>query len=386
MMPPSDAALASVRGPVDRAQGLPNAHYTDPALFQRERQALLLDGWAALGVAAQVPEPGDAEPIGFAGVPLLLLRDRSGRVRVFQNVCRHRGMILVAEKRRIEGALRCPYHSWCYALDGRLVATPHVGGPGQNIHAAVDRDSLGLIEVRAQVWRDVVWVNVSGDAPPLAEVMAPAVKRWAAFDQPMYHGGAESSFTLDVACNWKLAVENYCESYHLPWVHPGLNSYSRLEDHYNIVEPGHFSGQGTRVYRPPVGGQGARFPDFPGLPEKWQSGAEYLALYPNVLMGVHRDHVFTIILHPDGPARTREQVHIYYAAPDTDADLRARNAAQWREVFEEDIFVVEGMQAGRHAPGFDGGRFSPVMDEATHCFHDWAATRLASAASVGVTG
>jgi choline monooxygenase len=91
-----------------------------------------------------------------------------------------------------------------------------------------------------------------------------------------------------VACNWKLAVENYCESYHLPWVHPGLNSYSRLEDHYNIVAPRSFSGQGTTVYAPALGD--AAFPDFPGLPAKWDTAAEYVALYPNVLFGVHRDH------------------------------------------------------------------------------------------------
>ena len=60
------------------------------------------------------------------------------------------------------------------------------------------------------------------------------------------------------------------------------------------------------------------------------------------------------------------------------ADLREKNAVMWREVFEEDVFVVEGMQAGRHAPGFDGGKFSPVMDEPTHTFHDWVARQFAA--------
>jgi len=388
---PSPAAapapdLAAVLGPVEAARGLPNAQYTDPARHAEEERALLGAGWAGCAVAAQVPEIGDALPLTFAGQPLLLIRDRAGTVRVFLNVCRHRGMILVDAPRRIEGAIRCPYHSWCYATDGRLVATPHVGGPGTNVHPAVERSELGLMEVRSHVWRDVVWVNLSGDAPPFEEAFAPLIARWAEFEgKPLHHGGPESAFSLDVACNWKLAVENYCESYHLPWVHPGLNSYSRLEDHYNIEAPGAFSGQGTRVYRQMVAGDGgAAFPDFDGLSAAWETGAEYIAAYPNVLMGVHRDHAFAILLIPQGPAATREEVHLYYATPDVPEARRQDNAALWRQVFEEDVFVVEGMQRGRAAEGFDGGRFSPAMDAPTHCFHAWAAARLMAHRQAGL--
>ena len=381
---PSD--LTAVHAPVETARGLPNAHYIDPAVFAEERTALLFDQWAGLAVASDVPEPGDAKPITFLGMPLLLLRGRDGDLRVFQNICRHRGMILVEEPRRIEGAIRCPYHSWCYGTDGRLVTTPHVGGPGQNTHDAIQRETLGLIEVRSHVWRDVVWINVSGTAPAFEEAMAGALARWADFERPLYHGGADSRFELAVNSNWKLAVENYCESYHLPWVHPGLNSYSRLEDHYNIEEPGAFSGQGTLVYRQLTDDRGALFPDFPAMSDKWDTAAEYLAIYPNVLLGAHRDHAFAIVLLPEGPERTVEQIHLYYARPDTDDALRARNTALWKTVFEEDIFVVEGMQRGRHAAGFDGGKFSPAMDGPTHCFHAWAAGQIAARRAAAASG
>jgi len=206
--------------------------------------------------------------------------------------------------------------------------------------------------------------------------MAEAMARWTEFEQPLYHGGDDSRFELEVACNWKLAVENYCESYHLPWVHPGLNSYSRLEDHYHIEAPGAFSGQGTLVYRQITNETGNSFPDFDGLSDKWDTAAEYLSIFPNVLLGTHRDHAFAIVLVPHGPDRTVEHVHLYYAVPDTDSGLRQRNTRQWKTVFEEDIFVVEGMQRGRHATGFDGGRFSPAMDGPTHLFHDWVAARM----------
>ena len=76
------------------------------------------------------------------------------------------------------------------------------------------------------MWRDVVFVNLSGLAPEFSYIARPLRERWAEFEQPIYSGGADSMFTLEVDCNWKLAVENYCEAYHLPFIHPGLNSYS----------------------------------------------------------------------------------------------------------------------------------------------------------------
>lgn len=386
-MPDPITDLSAVRRPIESAQGLPNGHYTDPQVIAEENKALLLGQWAGLAVAADVPEPGDAVPLSFLDIPLLLLRDRQGQVRVFQNICRHRGMILVEEPRRIEGAIRCPYHSWCYGTDGRLVSTPHVGGPGRNTHEGIDRSELGLIEVRSHIWRDVVWINLSGDAPAFEEAMGDVIARWAEFDQPLYHGGDDSKFDLTVRANWKLAVENYCESYHLPWVHPGLNSYSRLEDHYHIEEPGRFSGQGTLVYRQIRSEtDGSTFPDFEGLSDKWQTAAEYISVFPNVLLGVHRDHAFAIILTPEAADRTVEKVHLYYSRPDTDPALRAQNARLWKMVFEEDIFVVEGMQRGRLSPGFDGGRFSPVMDGPTHLFHDWVAGKLEAHRAIAAAG
>ena len=368
--------LSHVRRPVSEAQGLPNPHYIDSQVFNEEKHAVLFSSWSGLAVTADVPDIGDAVPLTFVCMPLLVIRDKSNTVRVLQNTCRHRGMILVEAPRKIEGALRCPYHSWCYSTEGRLVSTPHVGGPGQNTHESIDRDLLGLIKVRSHIWRDVIWINIDGTALPFEDANADLIARWAEFDKPLYHGGADSAFQLEVECNWKLAVENYCESYHLPWVHPGLNSYSRLEDHYHIEKPDSYSGQGTLVYRQLKAADGQVFADFEDVGEKWNEAAEYITVYPNVLLGVHRDHAFAIVLVPESTERTVENIHLYYATPKTNDAMRAANTEQWKSVFEEDIFVVEGMQKGRHSPNFDGGRFSAVMDSPTHCFHAWVAGKI----------
>jgi choline monooxygenase len=372
--------LKSVLAPVEEARGLPNAFYVEPGLFEEEKVRVFYRNWAGIGFAKDIAEPGDALPIDFLGNPLLAVRGKDGKVRVFQNTCRHRGMILLEEKTRLNRVIRCPYHSWCYGLDGSLKVTPHVGGSGCDKHAGIRPEELGLFEIRSQVFRDVIFVNLSGDAPAFEDYAAELMGRWREFDQPLFHAGPDSSFSLEVEGNWKLAVENYCESYHLPFVHPGLNSYSKLEDHYHIEEPGKFSGQGTLVYSPTLDEGGRSFPDFPGLASKWDRAAEYVSFFPNVLFGVHRDHAYAILLEPLAQTRTRERVEIYYAseaALDGElADLRARNALLWKGIFIEDIGVVEGMQRGRHGQKFDGGKFSPVMDGPTHLFHHWVASQF----------
>ncbi len=372
--------LDKVNGPVKGAKGLPSVLYTSQDAFDLEREHIFKRGWACIGFGQDVPEPGDAKPIDFMGMPLLLLRDHEGQIKVFENVCRHRGMILVEEPKNFGGVIRCPYHSWCYSMDGKLRATPHVGGPGINKSDAIDPTKTGLTPIATGVFMDVVFVNVSGDAEDFDNFIAPLRKQLADFaDKPLYPASDSKGFTLDIQANWKLILENNCESYHLPWVHPGLNSYSRLEDHYCFIEQG-FSGQGTLVYNPGLHPE-IDLPDFADLPSKWDKSAEYPSVYPNVFFAVHRDHFWAAHLDPKAHDRTTERVMLYYASEEAAesadfAPLRAENARLWKEVLSEDIFVTQGMQRGRGAVSFDGGVFSPEMDSPTHAFHAWVAQRL----------
>ena len=363
--------------PIDQASGMPNWFYTSPDAIMAEKDKVFTPGWVGVGFAKDVPEPGDVKPVEFLGDPFIIAHGRDGQIRVFHNACRHRGVKLVQEAGKTTGLLRCPYHAWCYSTEGQLKQTPHVGGPGVHSHPGIDKSTLGLIEVRSHVYLDVVFVNISGDAAPFEEFFTSVLERWKEFDKPIYHGGAESSFKLDVKTNWKLAVENYCEAYHLPFIHPGLNEVSKLEDHENILSDGPYAGQLTRAFTEFKDESGRNFSFFDGLSERWNKEAEYIVFYPNVMLGVHKDHTFSIILEPKAENRTLEHIEIYYASDEMrDEDHRAMretNSTFWKGVFKEDVGVIEAMQEGRKADGFDGGHFSPVMDEATHHFHQWMA-------------
>ena len=90
--------------------------------------------------------------------------------------------------------------------------------PGENDRADIKRSELGLIEIRSHPWRDVVWINVNGNALKFRVVVADAMECWCKFEQSLFHGSAESRFNLEVNCDWKLAAENFYVSYHLLWV------------------------------------------------------------------------------------------------------------------------------------------------------------------------
>jgi len=380
---PVSAVLSAVLAPTAQARGLPNDVYTSDGYFERERDTLFARTWVCIGRGSDAPLPGDVHPVNLMGFPMVLVRDEAGRLRVFHNVCSHRGNRLVAERCKVKGVLRCPYHSWTYKLDGTLRGTPHIGGIGKHELHGFEPCKHGLRSVRSAEWLDLVFVNLSGEAPAFEAHIAPLVQRWSGLVSArdlagLAMGQSHAQIDMELGANWKLAVENFCESYHLPWVHPALNKRSRLEDHYHILGDDLFAGQGTIVYDPDYL-DGERFPTFEDWPEDKRTFAEYVALFPNVWIGLHVDHLYTVILSPEAKDRTVESFKFYYlgeGAGERFSNKRAISLAAWHEVFAEDIDVVEGMQKGRASPAFRGGVFSPVMDEPTHSFHRWVARRL----------
>ena len=421
------AHLTAVDRPIAAARGLPNAAYTAAEFHRFERAHLFARAWTALAFCADHATPGRVTPVDFMGWPLLIACARDGRPAVFHNVCSHRGRRLVDAPKTTGGLLVCPYHAWAYDLSdasGRLKSTPHIGGVGAHQADGFCRAAHGLKSVRSHCWLGVLFIDLSGDAPAFEEYAAPLVARYRPYLGAAMDGGAaaaealaspatDAGLTLEADCNWKLAVENYCEAYHLPWIHPSLNDYSPLQDHYAVIVSEDFAGQGTRTFRPALGdgvgdgdgdgvgggdgdgvgdgggdggGDGA-LPEFPDWPAAQRETAEYPVFYPNLLLGFQVNHFFALIIRPLAAGRIREEVRLFYTGDGAHAArcqaARAANLAAWTRVFSEDISAVEGMQRGRQSPGFGGGVFSPAMDAPTHHFHRWVARKYRAALGDG---
>jgi choline monooxygenase len=364
----SPRAIEALQRPTAEAAGLPSIAYTSPDFLRLEQKLLFAPGWIYAGRTGDVAQPGDARPVSLAGMPLILLRNRTGEIKAFHNVCSHRNALLLREPCTGRPTLTCPYHSWTYDLDGRLIRTPHIGGQDLHSCAGLERNELGLKPVRVEEWAGLLFVNATGDAPPLADWLRPITERWNAYDfARLRYGGGR---TYEIRTNWKHAVENYLESYHLPWVHPGLNSYSRMADHYCFFAGQDAGGQGTEVYAP-GSKDGLSLPSME-LPDDTVKRGEYPVLFPNLMTGLQSDHFFLIDVIPLTPELTRERFDIYFfgdeAMDEAHRAIREQTIERWDEVFREDIDVVERLQQGHASPAATGGRFSPAQDQAVHHF------------------
>ena len=378
--------LDIVSEPISKAHGLPNECYISKEYTLIERKKLFEDKWIVIGVGSSIPNAGDVKPIDLLGMPILIVRTKKNEIKVFHNICSHRGVKLVKESGKIRNVLRCPYHSWSYDLDGKLIATPHIGG--MNIHQTpeFDRSKSNLKEIRSYIWLDLIMININNNEISFEDYISPLSERWEKFwslkdRELIHHANDYGYFKLNAKCNWKFAIENYCESYHLPWVHPDLNSYSKLEDHYHIQGlPNRFAGQGTIVYNPRFEGN-EKFPYFPNWPKDKENIAEYVALFPNVMLGIHKDHYYAYWLEPINHEFTIEHMEIYYVGDEAATSkryktLRQKNHKQWEDIQKEDVDIIQSMQIGRNSPAYNGGNFSPKMDNPTHHFHKWVIGNL----------
>ena len=378
--------LDVVNNSIEKAHGLPNECYTSKDYTLIERKKLFEDKWIVVGVASSIPEIGDVKPIDILGMPILILRNKQNEIKVFHNVCSHRGVKLVSKSGKINSLIRCPYHSWSYSLDGELIATPHIGGMNKHSVEGFDKSKSNLKEIRSYIWLDLIMININQNEMSFEEYIKPLSDRWEKFwpikdRELIHHSNDFGYFKLNAKCNWKFAIENYCESYHLPWVHPGLNSYSKIEDHYHIQGlPNRFAGQGTVVYNPQFKGK-EKLPSFPNWPKDKENIAEYVALFPNVMLGIHKDHYYAYWIEPINHEFTLEHMELYYvgeqaAQANKFKSLRKQNHKQWEDIQREDVDIIQGMQTGRNSPSYNGGNFSPVMDNPTHHFHKWVAQNL----------
>ena len=373
--------LCKINKSVGQASGLPNHAYTDPEFFKLEITGIFASTWTCIGNACSVPEPGDLKPVSFLGSPLLLCRDNNSGVRVYHNVCSHRGNELVWKSGHVNNVITCPYHAWCYGLDGKLLVTPHIGGKDVHHVDTLDKAKHGLKEARSVVWMDLVFVNLSGNALEFSEHIAPLqarIDKLASSSQfdTLRPASSHGQLTIKFAGNWKLAVENNLDAYHLPWVHPDLNAVSKFENHYDYFEANLYAGQGSSNYDHEQI-KDMSFPLLEGWPEKV---AEYPTLFPNVFLGFHCDHYWTRIVEPISESETLDHLQIYYPGEAADSEeygfSRETRLQVWSKVFKEDIEVVEGMQRGRMSQGFSGGVFSPALDSPSHYFSKWVANQL----------
>ena len=352
-------ALDALDGPVETASALPNVCYTSPAWQKLEFERLFARSWFVAGFVQDVPEPGDAMPVEAFGIPLLVLRDLDGGVRVFHNVCRRRRTVLVTGKCAGLRQLAGPCRDRTYDLDGSLKRDPPFeGGNYQD-------DVSGLVPIRSEVWHHWIFVNLDGQAPTLEDYLAPAADLVRDYDL----GAARHAGTVhfEIAANWKLALENYIEPYHVFSAHPRLHDFVPMSERTPSRIDRHVMWN-RYLFRASEPGRGEGLPYFPNLSAEAARQGIWFILPTAFGVEVYPDHVASFHVAPVAPDRCRERIDVYLvgeAATSPDwADGRQAVLDMWNELNHEDIGLIESMQRGRMSPAYDGGSLSAYWDEA----------------------
>lgn len=353
---------------------LPGRYYFDAAIFAAERERIFGRRWLCVGYAAQLREPGAYLTVELGDESALVVRGRDGALRAFLNVCRHRGARLCAEPcGQLAGTIRCKYHAWTYALDGRLIGVPNMPGEG------LDREARGLVPVALAEWAGLLFLNFAegtdaSEVPAFTE--AALLERFgetALFARyRLDELRVARSIGYDVRANWKLVIENFLECYHCGPMHPELCDLLPGFRGGAAYQQGHGTVFAAGVEAFTLSGKASR-PALQDLTEDDRRRYYGLVIKPTVLLSLLPDHVVVHRLWPEGPDRTRI-VCDWLFHPDTIArpDFDPEDAvALFDLVNRQDWEVCELAQAGMRSRAFrDGGVYVP-LEHHIRRFNEW---------------
>ena len=343
-----DHVKAKVQPPAPEDCEIPVEYYTDPAWFERERAELWRRHPIIVGHASMLKQAGDHFTHDALGVPLLIARDRSGDIRAFYNVCRHRGVRLVEDDdiRRRPG-FTCPYHHWTYDLDGGLKHVPLK----DELFAGVDLSCRGLRRVPCAVRQGFIWVQIDGleddAAPDVAAHLDSVEQDFAAFgmgDQYFYRRTSSVK-----KANWKLIIDAFQDGYHVVRLHqktvgPFFIDGGAVQERAGLnLRAAIARNELTEVLE--------------ASPDQWRprhhvSYAHYI--FPNTIMVFHPDYVSQLGLFPKAADET-EIIHHCFIPTEPKTE---KEQAHWRRAFAmvedgvfhaEDYYVCESTQKGLHS-------------------------------------
>jgi choline monooxygenase len=368
---------AGVRRPLLEAETPPPWIYTSQAFYQREVERMFRRDWQFLGRTEQVPQPGDYFSLEFAGVPLIIVRGQDQVVRAFANTCRHRGSLLLDAGKGHCKAIVCPYHSWTYALDGRLAGTPDMDRT-EGFRA----DDYPLIPIRLETWAGFMFLNFDPQAGSLAAYLGDLDDKVGMYGLGDMVLARRREYTIE--CNWKLWVENAKESYHIATVHKRtINRYASAKSAGYAVEPttGQYCVTFARHDTSMALLQGdAGFPvneRLLGLREA--AGTCAPLLYPSTYLACTIDCAWYLEVHPLGPTSMRLVHGALFprerlGRPDFE-QLAANYYKRWDITTDEDIVASERQQKGLGSPYALAGRFSH-REPLVHAIDNWILDRV----------
>ncbi len=336
--------------PIERSETIPASWYTNPSFFELDRKLLRGFTWHFVGHQSQISSPGEFLRADILGESILVVRGETGEIRAFYNVCRHRGGPLALHERGRVNMLQCKYHGWTYKLDGSLRGVPRFDRVD-----LFDRKDYGLIQVDLASWEGLLFVRFNPGYLPLSSLLKGISQRIAPakLESLQFY----RRVTYELACNWKVYVDNYLEGYHLPYVHPELCDILEYRDYVTEIAE-HYS-----VQISPLSAADNPYSASEGY-------AFYFFVFPNLTLNILPGRLQTNVILPVDHDKTLVLFDYFYADVDSD---RARERIEQDIAFsdqvqQEDIVICEHVHRGLHSSAYDKGRFSVECEEGVYHF------------------
>ena len=340
---------------------------------EEERERIWFGDWVCIGRAEEVANAGDYLVRELAGESIFVTRNAADELHGFYNVCSHRGTKFLDDEPasgNVRKAFVCPYHSWTYDLDGRLIGTPNVK---EDEH--FEREQYPLHSFPVDTYAGFLFVNLAREPRPLLESLNDGVESVTAFDRfGMEDLRVGVRIVYEVKANWKIVVENYNECLHCPVVHPELVQVVPLF-RFGEVWDGETRDGGNEMM------DGARsftmtgrseLPTLPGLLDEDMTRYYGAYQFPNLLLNIHPDCVMYYVGYPTGPGHTTV-VSEYLFRPETIADPDVFKPAPvvelWDLISKQDWDVCERAQIGVGSRAFTTGVY-PRQDRYLFAFNE----------------
>jgi|SRR5208283_3589383 len=357
-------------------KSLPSSYYRSDEIFALEKEKIFCREWFCAAREEQIPAPGDVLVLNVLGESVLVARTKDGQIKAHYNVCRHRGSRLLPEPGEtipadiklnggVLGAngIRCPYHLWTYALDGKLLNAPYTK-EGDGFCKA----EFSLYPVGVETWGGFIFLNLTPEAAPqdgrtLRTAFGEAMNRVQRY--PLEELRSANRIAYEVNANWKIILENYNECYHCGAVHPELcdvvpafkqQGGAALEWERGIP---HKDGAVTFTRT----GKTNRAP-FPGLNADERVRHKGELIYPNLMLSLACDHVAAFTLWPKSATRTTVICDFLFHPEEMNKpDFAPSDAVDfWDLVNRQDWEICKRVQQGTQSRVHEHGYYAPMED------------------------
>ncbi len=186
--------------------------------------------WQMACRVEDIPETGDHVVYDIGHDSIIVVRTATGDIKAYVNACLHRGVMLRTGGGRVD-KFKCPFHGFTWGLDGSLA---HI--PSEWDFEHIDRKKFCLPEVQVATWGGFVFINLDPDCEPFESYLEILPEHFRAF--PLEDRWKAAHVVKIMPCNWKLALEAFIESFHIPIAHPQTTAYVAWDTTQYDIFPG----------------------------------------------------------------------------------------------------------------------------------------------------